>query len=243
MVSAAAVAALHLALLWLVLRPGATPPTRAGAETLAAFDVSPPPPAAPPPSPPPERRATPAAPTGVAGRTARRSPVAAPSPVVVLPPPPVIAAAVPDTGSAAIGGAAASGVGTGAGNSGSGAGAGGAGNGTGSGGARARLLSGAIRDRDYPAAERHARVQGTVTAAFTVGTDGRARDCRIVRSSGSAALDATTCRLIEARFRYTPATDALGTPVAEERGWQQRWWIAGAPGDASPPGASQPAAS
>lgn len=60
---------------------------------------------------------------------------------------------------------------------------------------------------------------------FTVGIDGRARDCRVITSSGHAVLDATTCRLIEARFRYAPARDAAGQPVAEERGWRQRWWI------------------
>ena len=60
---------------------------------------------------------------------------------------------------------------------------------------------------------------------FTVGTDGRARDCAVLRSSGDATLDATTCRLIADRFRYAPATDAGGRPVAEVRGWRQDWWL------------------
>jgi protein TonB len=87
------------------------------------------------------------------------------------------------------------------------------------------LLSGAIGDRDYPRAARAARDEGIAVVRFTVGADGRARDCRVATSSGHAELDAVTCRLIEARFRYAPARDAAGQPVAEERGWRQRWWI------------------
>jgi protein TonB len=36
--------------------------------------------------------------------------------------------------------------------------------------------------------------------------------CRVTRSSGSRALDSTTCRLIEQRFRFRPSRDALGRP-------------------------------
>jgi protein TonB len=50
---------------------------------------------------------------------------------------------------------------------------------------------------------------------YVVGTDGRVSGCRVTRSSGHAELDATTCRLIEQRFRYRPARDAAGRPVPE----------------------------
>ena len=56
-------------------------------------------------------------------------------------------------------------------------------------------------------------------------TNGRAGGCTVVRSSGHAALDATTCRLIEKRFRFEPARDAQGRPVQELRGWKQDWWL------------------
>ncbi|MDE0879066.1 MAG: hypothetical protein OSB00_10455 [Sphingomonas bacterium] len=49
----------------------------------------------------------------------------------------------------------------------------------------------------------------------------------MIGSSGVASLDATTCKLVEKRFRYTPARNAAGTAVAEERGWRQRWWLDG----------------
>lgn len=110
------------------------------------------------------------------------------------------------------------GIGSGSGNAGVGAGAGG-------GGSRARLVVGVIRWRDYPEAERRAGIEGVVTVRFIVGIDGRVHDCAVARSSGNAALDAVTCRLIGDRFRYVPARDAAGRAVVEERAWQQRWWI------------------
>ena len=60
---------------------------------------------------------------------------------------------------------------------------------------------------------------------FTVATDGRAGGCAVMRSSGSADLDSTTCRLIERRFRFTPARVAGGRAVPELRGWRQDWWF------------------
>jgi protein TonB len=64
-----------------------------------------------------------------------------------------------------------------------------------------------------------------VQAHFEVGVDGRVSDCRVVRSSGNAELDATTCRLIERRFRYAPARDAQGRAVPDVAGWEEEWWI------------------
>ncbi|WP_173204413.1 energy transducer TonB [Sphingopyxis sp. BSNA05] len=61
-------------------------------------------------------------------------------------------------------------------------------------------------------------------AHFTVGADGRASDCRIHQSSSHATLDATTCKLIEQRFRFEPARDASGRAVARPYGWLQEWW-------------------
>ncbi len=63
------------------------------------------------------------------------------------------------------------------------------------------------------------------TVRFTIEASGRVSGCRISRSSGDAALDSTTCRLIEARFRFRPATNARGEPVASPYGWRQSWWL------------------
>lgn len=119
------------------------------------------------------------------------------------------------------------GPGTGAGGVGSGFGSGNNGDGTGGGGiaARARLVSGRITNADYPPSARAAREGGTVTAHFNVGTDGRASRCRVVKSSGNADIDSTTCRLIEQRFRFEPARNKAGQPITDVTGWQQTWWL------------------
>lgn len=119
------------------------------------------------------------------------------------------------------------GPGTGAGDVGSGFGSGNSGDGTGGGGiaSRARLVGGKITNADYPQSAAAARQGGSVTAHFTVGADGRPSKCRVVKSSGNADIDATTCRLIEQRFRYEPARNKAGHPISDVAGWQQTWWL------------------
>ncbi|MDQ2893168.1 MAG: energy transducer TonB, partial [Pseudomonadota bacterium] len=108
-----------------------------------------------------------------------------------------------------------------------GLGSGARGSGTGGGGTGARLIRGQIVNRDYPRDARRDKLGGSVTVRFTVTADGRARGCSVMQSSGVASLDATTCRLVEQRFRYAPARDAAGSPIAEQRGWRQTWWLEG----------------
>jgi len=122
--------------------------------------------------------------------------------------------------------AAPSGGGTGAGlaaGAGAGGGSGGRGFGEGEGGSDLDLISGAILPSDYPGELGVAGIGGRVSVTFTVETDGRAAGCRITRSSGTAQLDALTCRIIEQRFRFRPATDRYGRPVAEEVDWDHDW--------------------
>jgi protein TonB len=119
------------------------------------------------------------------------------------------------------------GAGTGAGGVGSGFGSGNSGDGTGGAGiaSRAKLVGGRITNADYPKSATAARQGGSVTAHFTVGADGRPSKCRVVKSSGNADIDATTCRLIEQRFRYEPARNKSGHPISDVTGWQQTWWL------------------
>ncbi len=119
------------------------------------------------------------------------------------------------------------GPGTGAGGVGTGFGSGNSGDGAGGGGiaSRAKLVGGKITNADYPKSATAARQGGSVTAHFTVGTDGRPSKCRVVKSSGNVDIDATTCRLIEERFRYEPARDKAGRPISDVTGWQQTWWL------------------
>ncbi|GAA0441700.1 MULTISPECIES: energy transducer TonB [Sphingomonas] len=224
--SALAVLLLHAGLgIALVTALGVAPESKFD-DGLLTFDLpapAPPPPPTVQPVPQPERKSGTAAP---ANRHARPVELVAP-PVPLLVPPPIVAAPIAGPGpDPAAGAAPLAGPGTGAGGVGQGTGSGTSGNGTGSGGGSpARLLRGAIRDSDYPRAARRARVEGSVTVGFTVDAAGRPTGCAVTRSSGSAELDATTCRLIEARYRYAPARDGAGQPVEELRGWRQDWWL------------------
>lgn len=185
---------------------------------LALFRVDPP---APPPVEVVPKRTRTARASGRAAPPNRRSqatPVAAPGPIVVvpLPPPPIVVAVTPFAGDQATQGAAVrAGPGTGAGGIGDGTGSGGWGDGDGGPGDETPPVwkRGRLTDADYPLDIGDAGFQGTVSVKFLVWTDGRVRDCRVTRSSGNATLDATTCRLIERRFRYDPSRDAEGRAV------------------------------
>jgi len=147
----------------------------------------------------------------------KATPVIAPTPQVVLPlpPPPIAATPKPAVGSDRMSGASNRiGPGVGSGGIGNGTGSGGAGDGDGDGGELPpRWRSGRIRDSDYPSFLADAQVQGTVGLRYVVLTNGRVGDCRVTRSSGSAELDALTCRLVQQRFRFDPSRDADGDPV------------------------------
>ena len=66
---------------------------------------------------------------------------------------------------------------------------------------------------DYPADALKSLQEGTVRIRIEVDRTGAVSDCVIEQSSGVAALDAQTCRLIWLRARFKPATDSSGSPV------------------------------
>ncbi|MHA6719641.1 energy transducer TonB [Sphingomonas sp. RS6] len=158
-------------------------------------------------------------------RVSRATEIAAPPPLVALPPPPIVAAPKAATGDDASSGAApVAGPGTGAGGMGEGTGSGGRGDGPGGGGGMPlRLIAGHIDGSDYPRAALRAGASGTVGLRFIVGVKGRVTHCTVTRSSGNAALDETTCRLIVKRFRYRPSLDAAGRPYADTVTGEQVW--------------------
>lgn len=194
-------------------------------EALKVFAVAGEPP--PPPSVPDPVRNE--APEGAAAPPSLPpSPVVAPQPRIRLEvPPPVVASPVPAAGSDSTpGNAEVAGAGPGAGGEGTGPGSGGRGDGSGGGLARrAQRERGRLMNEDYPRAAKRARAEGVVDVRFTVGADGYVRDCAVTRSSGHGELDSTTCRLIEQRFRYRPATDPAGRPVAEVVDTSFEWML------------------
>ena len=121
---------------------------------------------------------------------------------------------------------APSGGGTGTGpalGSGAGGGTGGTGYGAGRRGGDLELISGDITPRDYPRHLARAGIGGTVGMRGTVGVNGRVTHCTVARSSGVPELDALTCRLIEQRFVYRPATDRYGRPVPDQVEIEWTW--------------------
>jgi protein TonB len=184
-------------------------------EHLQAFDITlpkPPPPEIPKPKPQPARKpqGAPAAP--------KASPIVAPKPEVVLPPKQVIAAAV----KAGTGASSSNGQG----GAGSGIGAGGSGNGPGSGAGftPAQKIT-KIPNSEYRRLEAISGLdRGSVGISIRVTPDGRATNCRVVRTSGSAAADSLMCQLTEEYVRFRPALDPQGRPVAQDVTWFPNWY-------------------
>src|SRR5437868_4457679 len=122
--------------------------------------------------------------------------------------------------------AAPSGGGTGTGpalGAGAGGGTGGNGYGEDEGGTDLVQIAGDITSRDYPRDLGNAGVGGRVSVTLTVEPNGRISSCRLIRSSGSAELDALTCRLMRQRFRFRPSTDRYGRPIRDEVDWDYDW--------------------
>jgi len=167
---------------------------------MKTFDVKeePPPPPEEPPPPPPEQAAAPP-------MTAVQSPIPMPSPVPVpiTPPapyvPPVVIAAPPAPAPAPPPPRIVPPQ-----------------------RARANLNSYFSAD-DYPAAALRGNDQGTTGFSLTIGTNGRVEACTVTSSSGSAALDQATCRILRSRARYTPARDQSGNPTTGRDSGRVTW--------------------
>jgi TonB family protein len=90
--------------------------------------------------------------------------------------------------------------------------------------ARANLAS-YIQDGDYPALAMRRGEQGLVGFELDVAPDGRVANCRVIQSSGSRLLDATTCQIMIDRARFTPARNADGSPAPDTVSSHVRWWL------------------
>ncbi|GGZ93122.1 TonB family protein [Novosphingobium arvoryzae] len=178
----------------------------------------------PPPAPQPSKEPEPAGAAAEAGKKAVAREVKADKPKVDIAKTPAPKAA--STGSANSSGAKDAGAGTGAGGQGSGTGSGTGGTGTGGGLTRkVEKIAGEINSaKDYPRDTRDLRKDDYVIIAITVSAEGKPTACRIHRPSKDAQANAITCTLALQRFRFKPATDAQGNPVASTYGWRQRWY-------------------
>ena len=82
-----------------------------------------------------------------------------------------------------------------------------------------------VNTSDYPSGSLLRGEQGTVRFELAIGGDGRVSDCRVTASSGSADLDAATCRQVSKRARFEPATDDTGARVGGTYKGSIRWVI------------------
>jgi len=87
----------------------------------------------------------------------------------------------------------------------------------------AQHRSGTISHYDYPTSALRARAEGLTAVRLQIGPDGRVTGCAVERTSGSSALDSTTCSLAQRRFRFTPAADAKGRPAAGTGRYDMNW--------------------
>jgi TonB family protein len=96
-------------------------------------------------------------------------------------------------------------------------------------------------DLEYPAAALRAHEEGSTAADLDIAADGRVTGCTIVSSSGSATLDAETCRLALLRARAQAAVGPDGEPVPGTDRVRIRWTIAPEPTPAPAAGSPVPA--
>lgn len=158
---------------------------------------------------------------GDPGREAVAKPVAAPTNPLPSPSPVPRAAS---TGSESQSGAREEGDGTGNRGPGDGTGSGDGGQGRGGGiAAGPSVRSGELNEaRDFPVPPggREARYGKSVTVNFTVGTDGRARDCTVFNNQVDAETAARVCPLVIEKIRFNPATTADGRAVEARYGYR-----------------------
>jgi protein TonB len=87
-------------------------------------------------------------------------------------------------------------------------------------------LQSLINVADYPPSALQEREQGRPGFRLTVGPDGRVTGCVVLVSSGSPALDSTTCQVMRSRARFSPALDSNGRPVEDQYWGEIAWRIA-----------------
>lgn len=85
--------------------------------------------------------------------------------------------------------------------------------------------SGWLSPDDYPRAPLVDGVEGVAAYRLIVGTNGRVSACEVTRSTGNGQLDAATCKFIQRRARFEPATDESGAKVVGSYTGTVKWEI------------------
>ncbi|QZH75120.1 MAG: TonB family protein [Erythrobacter sp.] len=82
-----------------------------------------------------------------------------------------------------------------------------------------------ITTDDYSRSNLTREREGTARYRLVVGSNGRVDACEITSSTGHASLDTATCRLIERRARFDPATNNRGERVVGTYTGSVTWQI------------------
>lgn len=90
-------------------------------------------------------------------------------------------------------------------------------------------LAALIGSDDYPAAAIAAGQSGTTRFRLSISPNGGVTACNVTGSSGSPLLDSTTCNLLQARARLTPAKDSTGNAISGTYNGMIRWVLPPAP--------------
>lgn len=82
-----------------------------------------------------------------------------------------------------------------------------------------------LSDTDYRTVWINREMEGIAGFRLTVGTNGRVESCTITQSTGHAALDEATCKLVSRRARFEAARDADGNKTMGSFSSKVRWRI------------------
>lgn len=82
-----------------------------------------------------------------------------------------------------------------------------------------------ISTSDFPGSALAAEAEGVAQVALSVDQTGKPVACDVKISSGNAALDTTTCRLLQEQAKFRPVRDAAGRPSSAVFMQRVRWAI------------------
>jgi TonB family protein len=82
-----------------------------------------------------------------------------------------------------------------------------------------------LRMADYPVEARPQRGSALVMVLMSVSAEGRVTQCEVSRPSYSAALDARTCEIAQARAHFPPPRDGTGNTISQKYYGIARWGV------------------
>lgn len=86
-----------------------------------------------------------------------------------------------------------------------------------------QLITGSIDHHDYPREALIRGIQGRVEMLLMIDESGLVSSCTIRQSSGYMLLDETSCQIASTRYRFEPARNAEGQPMAAQIRWPVEW--------------------